>query len=293
MAREGALLLLDSHFRALPLLSHAFRGCSLPCPIVERRVPSLRCRLVSAHANHLKASPLHCGSMPFVPRLAPPSPFPASRFRGRSLMGGSKLCYSKALLFHASPCRSFSLNIVTLPCHCTSRRICAAPFRIRSSEVASPQFQSGSARVVSCRLAAMPLRILSCPIQAPPFRGHAHRLASIRCLIAYVHVGSPQRHIKSILLCSSPLRSLSLPCVAMPFLASPVQFALPLLATLPMRVAAYRSHANSDQYHFSRYLTVLLTAYPFPVGSLCLGAPPYLSMPNQSNASPFSSFSSH
>ena len=56
---------------AAPMLE-ASLSLAMPYPIVSRRVPSLRCRRASDHANHLKASPLRCGSMPFVPRLTLP-----------------------------------------------------------------------------------------------------------------------------------------------------------------------------------------------------------------------------
>lgn len=48
------------------------------------------------------------------------------------------------------------------------------------------------------RLSSSRLHVSSYLSNSVQFRGHSHRLASIRCLIAAVHIGSPQRPVDSV-----------------------------------------------------------------------------------------------
>ena len=154
------------------------------------------------------------------------------------------------------------------------------PFNGSSLVVGSKLCYAVSARVVVCRRACMPFRLSSSRLHSSPylsnsvqFRGHSHRLASIRCLIAAVHVGSPQRPVDSVrhvchrrhaaahprlswrchfVPCLSDSRQLiavmcpavAVPIKSLPHCAVPFLFFAPVFPAIPLRCRSDQSLAR-------------------------------------------------
>ena len=198
-----AIALLCHALRASPCSSAALllhSGLALPCFAVALRFVRVPAKLLHCLSNQssrcVSASNRRVSSgRPAFPQLRLTAPIPALPWPLRSTR------------IFALPFSSTSMHFDSLPSllrRLPGGRFQAVLFRVRYFPIASPHFRFCSCRSVAPRLHSFSSLIFSAPLLAVslrgdsvPFHGHAHHPASIRCLIAPVHVGSPQCPVDS------------------------------------------------------------------------------------------------
>ena len=271
---SGSRLVCSALCRIAAPMREASLSLAMPCPIVSRRVPSLRCRLVSAHENHLKASPLHCVSICSFPRLAPPFPcfsqliiafsalirlrasdhrvtsrrpaFPQLR-RSAPIPSLPWLIHSMLFLamrfrrpagrFQAVLFLCHSWAGLTVPCRNTSAHVQSLQCLVPSHRVASVKLRAITARAVSWCLAAIPYQRIVVLFPSWPLASVSIRFvtsAIVAMPCQLIAVGCP-----SWLRTCSPSRIICYPVPASPFL-----FLAPAFAAIPLRCRSDQSLAR-------------------------------------------------
>lgn len=215
-------------------IAHFSRRClvpshvlsALPCLIVSRRFPSLRC--------HVRASLIVSSLRPSFPllRRSPPIPSPPWRVFSPLIYSvaarlNSRLCLAiqlhlDTLRFLAHRCFAVSRQFTDLPLKsmaspCRSDLIPSTPFHLCPCRSVSPRRHDIAILIVSSlsfsaprpaisalvmsepfNSVTLPSRLLSQTILAFPLRLHSHRPASIRCLFGSFHLRALPCHCRSV-----------------------------------------------------------------------------------------------
>ena len=248
---------------------------ALPCPIVSRRVPSLRCRVgASLTDSSLRPSFPQLRRSPPIPSL--PWLLAADLFRGCSAQVEALPCHSVASRYASIPVPSLPLPLWPVPICTIPQLLPFAPFFALPLHIPSILFISLAAPVnstpghlCSCHIVWPRRHSAAIRIVALPFHNHSHRLASIRCLLGSSHFRTLPCHY-----CSVQSLSRQFSAFASPFGSLPchcLSAHLRLHRSWPFPCSSHRFGSR-----LCRLISTGCDALPYQIISATVSAEPFL-----------------